>query len=42
MKKYKISLNDMDSNFFHFTWKSNLANIEKKDYYQKKDPMQNI
>ncbi len=36
MKKYKISLNDMDSNFFHFTWKSNLANIEEKGLLPKK------
>lgn len=36
MKKYKISLNDMNSNFFHFTWKSNLANIEEKRLLPKK------
>lgn len=38
MKKYKISLNDMNSNFFHFTWKNNLANIEEKGLLPKKGP----
>lgn len=36
MKKYKISLNDIDSNYFHFTWKNNLTNIEEKGLLPKK------
>lgn len=36
MKKYKISLNDIDSNYFHFTQKSNLASIEEKGLLPKK------
>lgn len=30
MKKYEISINDINSNYFHFTKKSNLDSIEKK------------
>lgn len=30
MKNYKISLNDINSSYFHFTWKSNLSSIEEK------------
>lgn len=37
MKKYKISLNDIDSNYFHFTWESNLASIEEKGLLPKKE-----
>lgn len=36
MKNYKISLNDIDSNYFHFTWKSNLSSIEEKGLLPKK------
>ncbi len=36
MKTYKISLNDFDSNYFHFTQKKNLENIEKKGLLPKK------
>lgn len=36
MKNYKISLNDIHSNYFHFTWKSNLASIEEKGLLPKK------
>lgn len=30
MKKYKISLDDINSNYFHFTRKSNLESIQNK------------
>jgi len=36
MKNYKISLKDIDSNFFHFTWKRNLSSIEEKGLLPKK------
>ena len=36
MEKYVISLNDINSNFFHFTWKNNLVNIEEKGLLPKK------
>lgn len=36
MKNYKISLDDIDSNYFHFTWKSNLSSIEEKGLLPKK------
>lgn len=36
MKNYKISLNDIDSNYFHFTWESNLSSIEEKGLLPKK------
>lgn len=36
MKNYKISLNDIDSNYFHFTWKSNLSSIKEKGLLPKK------
>jgi len=36
MKKYKISLNDIDSNYFHFTRKENLSSIEEKGLLPKK------
>jgi len=32
----EISLNDINSNFFHFTWKNNLVNIEEKGLLPKK------
>lgn len=31
MKTYKISLSDINSNYFHFTWKNNLNSIEEKE-----------
>jgi len=37
MKKYKISISDIDSNFFHFTWKSNLDSIEEKGLLPKRE-----
>lgn len=36
MKNYKISLNDMNSNYFHFTLGSNLSSIEEKGLLPKK------
>lgn len=36
MNNYKISLNDINSNYFHFTWKSNLSSIEEKGLLPKK------
>lgn len=36
MKYYEISLNDLESNYFHFTWKSNLPSIEEKGLLPKK------
>lgn len=36
MKQYEISLNDIDSNYFHFTWKNSLESIEEKGLIPKK------
>lgn len=36
MKKYRLSLGDLDSNYFHFTWKDNIESIEKSGLLPKK------
>ena len=36
MQNYKISLDDLSSNYFHFTWKKNLASIEEKGLLPRK------
>lgn len=36
MKKYMISLDDINSHFFHFTWQNNLISIEEKGLLPKK------
>lgn len=36
MENYQISLNDIDSNYFHFTCESNLSSIEKQGLLPKK------
>lgn len=36
MEKYTLSLKNMDSNYFHFTWKSNLDSIEQKGLVPRK------
>lgn len=36
MKKYKLSSDDLKSNYFHFTWSNNLEGIEKNGLIPKK------
>lgn len=36
MKKYELSLNDIDFNYFHFTWREKLDSIEEKGLIPKK------